>query len=251
MHNSFRNNAPRKFCTTQLGQVQVTGFKIWRYFQRKEVDASSFRLRDPELTVVQDMRSIDTTPGGGFYESVSRSIRQFHIGEIELANTSFTFTQIREDSSRKITKLNNLDVVLRNLAIDSISQNDLTRVLYAQDFTVSLKKWEYRTPDSLYWLRLNDISYNAVAKQVTVAQFELDPRYTKAQFDKRVGTQKDRFQLVFNNITAEGVFLNHILQQQAIIRKASIDGGALHVYRNRGCPCPRATATASFPTSCS
>lgn len=242
-----QQRAPEMLYNAKLGRVQVTGLKIWRYFLRKEVDASSFRLRDPELTVVRDLRANDTTPRRSFYESVSRSIRHFRVGEIELANTTLHFTQIREDSSRKITKLANLDVVLRNLAIDSISQNDLTRVLYAQDFTVGLRKWEYRTPDSLYWLRLTDVSFNAVSKQLTVARFELDPRYSKAQFDKRIGTQKDRFQLVFNNIVADGIYLNDILQQQAIIRKASIDGGELHVYRNRGLPMPPGNKYGQFP----
>ncbi|WP_341841827.1 hypothetical protein [Chitinophaga caseinilytica] len=239
--------APEVLYNARLGRVQVTGLKIWRYFLHKEVDARSFRLRDPELTIVHDMRSNDTTPRRSFYESVSRSIRNFRIGEIELANTSLLFTQIRKDSSRKITKLGNLDVVLRNLAIDSISQNDLTRVLYAQDFTVGLRKWEYRTADSLYWMRLSNISFNAVAKQLTVASFQLDPRYSKSEFDKRIGTQKDRFQLTFNNIVADGVLLRHILQQEAVIRKASIDGGELHVYRNRGLPMPPGDLLGKFP----
>ncbi|WP_109696425.1 AsmA family protein [Chitinophaga deserti] len=241
------HRAPEVLYNAKLGRVQVTGFKIWRYFLHKEVDATSFRLRDPELVIIHDMRSQDTTPRRSFYESVSRSIRQFRIGEIELANTSLAFTQIRKDSSRKITKLGNLDVVLRNLAIDSITQNDLSRVLYAQDFTVSLKKWEYRTPDSLYWLRLSDISFNAVAKKLAVGSVRLDPRYNKAQFDKQIGTQKDRFQLAFNNLTAEGIHLGHILQQQAIIRKANIDGGELNVYRNRGLPMPPGNKYGQFP----
>lgn len=239
--------APEVLYNAKLGRIQVTGLKIWRYFLDKEVDATSFRLRDPELTIVHDMRANDTTPKRSFYETMSTNIKHFRIGEIELANTSLLFTQIRKDSSRKITKLGNLDVVLRNLAIDSITQNDLTRVLYAQDFRVDLKKWEYRTPDSLYWLRVNNISYNAVARQISIGRLELDPRYSKAQFDKVIDAQKDRFQLVFNNIVADGIHLGHILQQQAIIRKASIDGGELHVYRNRRLPMPPGDKYGQFP----
>lgn len=239
--------APEVLYNARLGRVQVTGLRIWRYFLHKEVDATSFRLRDPELTIVHDMRSHDTTPRKNFYQAINKSIRQFNISVIELANTSVNFTQIREDSSRKITRLGNLDVTLRNLVIDSISQNDLSRVLYAQDFTVGLRKWEYRTPDSLYWLRVTDVSYNAVAKKLTVGSLKLDPRYNKAQFDKQIRTQKDRFELTFNKISAEGVHLGHILQQQAIISKASIDGGSLHVYRNRGLPMPPGDKYGQFP----
>lgn len=239
--------APQMIYNAKMSHVRVSGLKIWKYFIGKEVDASGFTLEDPEITVVQDLRSRDTTPQKSFYAAMNQLIHNFSIGRIDLANTRLSYVQIREDSSRKITRLDNLSVRLRDLQIDSITEKDLSRVLYAQNFDVSLEKWDYRTPDSLYWLHVKNIAYNAVEKAVTVESVQLEPRYNKADFDKKIVTQNDRFELAFHHIKAEGVTLQNLLRQTIFIRKASIDGGELHAYRNRALPYPPGDKYGGFP----
>ncbi|RPD40124.1 hypothetical protein [Chitinophaga barathri] len=239
--------APQVIYNTNARRVRVSGLKIWRYFIGKEVDAGAFTLTDPEITIVQDLRSRDTTPKRSFYASINEQIHNFSIGRIDLSNTRLSYIQIREDSSRKITKLENLDVQLRDLQIDSLTEKDLNRVLYAQNFDITLQKWDYRTPDSLYWLHVKNISYNAVERALEVESLELEPRYNKADFDKKIVTQNDRFELTLNHIKGEGIRLEDLLQQAFFIKKASIDGGELHAYRNRNLPYPPGDKYGGFP----
>lgn len=239
--------APQMIYNAKMSRVRVSGLKIWKYFIGKEVDASGFTLQDPEITVVRDLRSRDTTPRKSFYTSINQLIHYFSIDRVDLTNTSLSYVQIREDSSRKITRLDNLTVQLRDLQIDSITEKDLSRVFYAQNFDISLEKWDYRTPDSLYWLHVSNIGYNAVQKALSVESVELEPRYNKADFDKKIRTQNDRFELTFHHIKAEGVRLEDLLQQAFFIKTASIDGGELHAYRNRNLPYPPGDKYGGFP----
>lgn len=239
--------APQVIYNAKMNRVQVSGLKIWRYFRNKQVDAAGFTLSEPEITVVRDLRSRDTTPRRSFYASMNELIHDFRIRQVNLSNTKLSYVQIGEDSSRRLTRFENLDVRLRDLQIDSMTEKDLSRVLYAQNFDITLQQWDYRTPDSLYWLHVNNISYNAVEKVAEVESVKLEPRYNRADFDKKKGTQTDRFELVFNHIRAEGMRLEDLLQQAIFIKSVSIDGGELHAYRNRAMPYPPGDKYGGFP----
>lgn len=239
--------APAVVYDAKMSSIRISGLKIWQYFMSKEVDAGTFTLVDPIISITEDRRSIDTTPRRSLYASISRNIRRIDIGRIDLAHTWLTYTQIGEDSSKVITSLKELNMEIRQLDIDSISQQDPTRFLYARSFKMSLEKWEYRTPDSLYWLRVNGIQYSATGRSLEIDELRLDPRYNEQDFDRQIQTQQDRFELVFRKIRGEGVPFFTLLHQQVMLRSMSIDGGLLHVYRNRNLPMPAGNKLGQFP----
>jgi len=243
-----QQKAPKVLVNAKMDRLQISRMKLWRYFLNKEVDAGSFALIDPELIVTEDLRSVDTTTHQrSFYEAMNKNIRHFRIGRLYLDKIKLTYTQIGKDSSKVITKLEDLGVNIRGLQIDSLSQSDPTRFLYARTFDVNLEKWDYRTPDSLYWLHVRKISYHATDQALDVGEVELKPRYNRADFDKQIKTQKDMFQLVFRNINLQGLPRLDLLEQKLHIRNGSINGGELNVYRNRGLPMPPGDKYGQFP----
>lgn len=240
--------APTTVYNAQMSYLRISGMNIIRYFLDKQVDASAFVIKDPEITIIDDQRSIDTTPKRSLYESLHGNIRSFSVGRIDLSDTKLTFTQIKKDSSKVITQLEGVNVKVRGLEIDSISERDPARFLYARNFDLELDKWDYRTPDSLYWLHVNGIRYNAVEREMNVSEIKLDPRYDKADFDKKIITQKDRYQLVFRELRLQGIpFISLLQRQELFIKRMDINGGELNIYRNRGLPMPPGNKLGQFP----
>ncbi|MGX5818441.1 hypothetical protein ACWKWU_09610 [Chitinophaga lutea] len=239
--------APSVVYDVKAAQLSVSHMRLWQYFIRKKVDAGAFVLLEPEITVTEDRRSRDTSRQRSFYEAVQESIHSFNIGRMSLTGTTVAYTQIGEDSSRQMTRVKNLDVEVRGLEIDSISQRDPTRFLYARNFDINLDKWELRTADSLYWLRVNKISYHAIERAVDIGEVRLDPRYSIAEFDKRIDYQQDRFELVFRNIRVDGLPRMSLLRKSVVADKVKINGGLLNVYRNRGLPLPPGDKLGQFP----
>lgn len=243
-----QQKAPKILINAKMSQLQISRMKLWRFFLNKEVDAGVFALIDPELIILEDQRSVDTTTHQrSFYEVVNKNINHLSINRLSLNKIKLTYTQIGKDSSKVITKLENLDVNIRGLQVDSLTQNDPTRFLYAQTFDVNLEKWDHRTPDSLYWLHVKKISYHATDRALDVGEIELKPRYNRADFDKQIKTQKDMFQLVFRNIRLEGLPRLDLLEQKLHVQKGSINGGELNVYRNRSLPMPPGDKYGQFP----
>lgn len=244
---ALEQRAPAVLYNASMSRLTISRMRLWRYFLDRRVDAGTLIVSDPEITITEDRRNADTSRQRSFYEAVSKNIRSFNIGRISLQQTRLIYTQIGEDSARQMTRLNDLDVEIRGLEIDSISQHDPTRFLYARNFDINLDKWEYRTPDSLYWLRVNKISYHAIERALDIGEIRLDPRYNRADFDKKIQYQQDRYELAFRNIRLEGLPRMHLLQKKVMIGKASIDGGYFHAYRNRAIPMPPGDKFGQFP----
>lgn len=243
-----QQKAPKVLVNATMSRLQISRMKLWRYFLNKEVDAGVFAIIDPELVIIEDQRSVDTTTHQrSFYEVVNKNINHFRISRLTLNKIKLTYTQIGKDSSKVITKLEDLDINIRGLQIDSVSKNDPARFLYARTFDVNLEKWDHRTPDSLYWLHVKKISYHAAARTMDIGEIELKPRYNRADFDKQIKTQKDMFQLVFRNINLKGIPRLYQVEQKLHIQNGSINGGELNVYRNRSLPMPPGDKYGQFP----
>ncbi|WP_295120268.1 hypothetical protein [uncultured Chitinophaga sp.] len=222
--------------------LEVRGVKIFRYLRKHEIAIGSLVLRDPEITMVRDANSVDTSVKKGMDK-----IQGLSLGRIDLSNITFLMTDIRKDSVRVLTKYTEVDVRVRDLQIDSLSAKDPDRFFYAREFDVDLKKYDFRTPDSLYWLHVKDVKYRAAAQELSVAQAVLEPRYSRAEQDKRVGVQKDRFDIKFDSITAQGFKPQNLMQGQVFISMLRIKSGKLDVYRNRTLPMPPGNKLGSFP----
>lgn len=240
--------APATVYNATMSHLQISGMNVLGYFLGKKVSAGAFVVKDPEISIIDDLRSIDTTPRQSLYASIHEHISSFSVGRIDLSDTKLTFTQIRKDSSRVITQLEGVGMNIRGVEIDSISEQDPARFLYAREFELTLDKWDYRTPDSLYWLHVNKISYNAVAREMNIGEIKLEPRYNKADFDKQVKTQQDRFQLAFRELRFQGIpFISLLQRQEFFVKAIDINGGELHAYRNRKLPMPPGNKLGQFP----
>ncbi|MCK7558997.1 hypothetical protein MKQ70_30075 [Chitinophaga sedimenti] len=169
------------------------------------------------------------------------------VGSIDLSNITFSMTRIRKDSVRVLTKLTEVNVRVRSLQLDSLASTDPERFFYAKQFDIDLKKYDFRTPDSLYWVHIKDLKYRAASQQLTTSQIVLEPRYSRAEQDKMVGYQKDRFDIKMDSITAEGVSPQHLMAGELFVRTLKMRGGKLDVYRNRTLPMPPGNKLGSFP----
>ncbi|UYQ93123.1 hypothetical protein MKQ68_23870 [Chitinophaga horti] len=234
--------APNAVFTLKVPALELRGVKILRYVRKHEIAIGSIKLNNPEVGLVQDDNSVDTTTKKG-----GKQLQGLSVGRAELLNVTFSMTRIRKDSVRVLTRFTEIDARVRDLVIDSLTQKDPERFFYAKQFDINLKKYDFRTPDSLYWLHVKNLQYQAASQQLAVEQVTLEPRYSKAEQDKIVGYQKDRFDIKFDSVNAAGVSPQHLMKGEIFIASLRMKSGKLDVYRNRTLPLPPGNKLGSFP----
>jgi len=247
-HLQQQQRAPSMLYSFSANQVSVKFFKAWRYFMKKELSAGSLVLEKPSIVLEQNARNIDTSRHRSAYENLSRRIKSLSIGTLKLDSTNLKYTYIKKDSGLVITQLHRLSIHVKDLLIDSVAMEDPTRFLYARNYELHLHAYRHRTKDSLYWMIVRDVNYNAAERTLHLGQFLVEPRYDKAAFDRKVGFQRDRYDVQLNDISVQELQPYALLQEQQLwAQHVEIASGNIAIYHNRNLPAAPGTRLGQFP----
>ena len=229
--------APKLIYSFTADHVSLSYFRAWRYFMKKEFNASSLVFSNPVVMLELNLQNKDTTVRKNAYQNISSKIKSLYLGSLQLNNTNLRYTVVKRDSSLVMTHLENLGIQVNDFLIDSVALEDPTRFLYARNYEFGLKEYRYRTPDSLYWMHVQDVHYSAEEQTLRIGQFAVEPRYPRAEFDIRSKTQRDRFDVKLSNIELARLQPRMLLEHQVIwADKLTISNGILDIYHNRKLP---------------
>ncbi len=243
-----RQKAPSEIYTISVDRLELKYFKPWRYFLGKELSAGVLTVSGPSVIMEQNATVKDTSTPRTAYQNISVKMKSIFIGKLVLDSTNFKYIFTRKDSSRVIHQFHNLRIRINDFLIDSVALNDPTRFLYARNYEIGMKDYMNRTRDSLYWMYVRGIRYDAAQRTLHIGQFELQPRYDRTAFQKKTGVQQDRFEVVFNDISLRNLNPRLLLQEQQIwAERVNIQSGKLDIYRNRMLPMPPGNKLGQYP----
>jgi len=243
-----QHKAPKLLYALSADRVDLSYFKVLRYFRHKELSAGALELHSPSIVLELNHQNIDTTKPRNAYQNISTKIRSLFIGSLLLDDINLKYTIIKKDSSLTMMQLSQLRVHIKDLLIDSVAMEDPTRFLYARNYEFDLKEYKSRTPDSLYWMHLRDVHYSAAEQKLGIGQFHVEPRYSKSEFDIKAKTQRDRFDVQLNQLEIQSLQPRKLLEDQVIwANKLTIANAKLDIYRNRNLPSPPGNKLGQFP----
>ncbi|WP_291911633.1 hypothetical protein [Chitinophaga sp. CB10] len=240
--------APSSIYLISVEKLELKYFKPWRYFRNNEIHAGVLRVTGPSIVMEQNANVVDTSKPKTAYENISRKLKSILIGRLILDSTNFRYRFTKKDSSTVVHQFKNLSVRVNDFLIDSLALNDPTRFLYARNYEIGMKDYVHRTKDSLYYLNVNGIRYVAAEQTLEIRQVELNPRYEKEAFQKKLGHQQDYYHLVLEDVHLKNLNPKRLMQDQQIwAHKLIINGGKLEVYRDRRLPMPPGDKLGQYP----
>ena len=243
-----RKKAPSEIYTISVDKLELKYFKPWRYFIGKDLSAGFLTVTGPSIIMEQNATVTDTSRPKTAYQHISAKMKSIFIGKLVLDSTNFKYVFTRKDSSRVVHQFHNLRVRINDFLIDSVALDDPTRFLYARNYEIGMKDYMNRTRDSLYWMYVRGIRYDAALRTLHIGQFEIQPRYDKVEFQQRTGVQQDRYDLVLSNISVRDLNPRLLLQEQQIwAQRVNIQSGKIQIYRNRMLPMPPGNKLGKYP----
>ncbi|NIG52755.1 hypothetical protein [Chitinophaga sp. Cy-1792] len=240
--------APSATYQFKVEKLQLKYFRPWRYFQRKVLSASELTVTAPDVILEENENVVDTSKEETAYEHISTKMKSILISTLQLDSTNIKYTFIRKDSSRIIHQFRNLGILVNDFLIDSLALEDPGRILYARNYVVKMRDYRFMSKDSLYWMNIRNISYDAAAQIFNIGQFDMTPALSKEEFQQKIGFQQDYYQLSFSDISTEHLSITRLLQDQQIwADKIVIHGGNIDIYRDRRPPMPPGDKLGQFP----
>jgi hypothetical protein len=167
------------------------------------------------------------------YQKIAKKIKRISIDTFEVVNG----TLISHMATNRISKLNHISILLRNMLIDSSTQHDTKRFLFAKRATLSAKNFYGRTSDNLYYFKCASINISTAEDMVTALGFQLHPRFNRQQFESHLSERKEMYNLTVPKITLQGINWSKLTNQKNIVaNEAVISNGSCKIFLDRSLP---------------
>lgn len=137
---------------------------------------------------------------------------------------------------------------MEDLLIDSSTQFDTDRFFFAKRALISLKKYTYNTPDSLYRFAVNDIDIKTNSRTMSLKQVSFQPRGSIERFYQVLKHQQDRFNLSIHEVTFQHIDWWSLLAEESFLaRSLNLAGGSIKIYNDRSLPPNKASKLGKYP----
>ncbi|WP_207533815.1 hypothetical protein [Desertivirga arenae] len=169
------------------------------YFDR-ELHLKTLHIDRPVVKVYyQNPRNDNNEPEDkrSTWQRLSKYLKVIKMEEIIFDNINFQYID-RSSGKPEIDGVKNLSINIKDLLIDSLSEQDKSRFYFTKEIFVRIKKHEYVSRDKLYNITFNDLSISSSARYALVRGLQISPRYPDMEFYKHVKERKARMHLTLN-----------------------------------------------------
>ena len=232
--------------------LHIEGISIDDFlFHKNRIDIAGINITKPIIEVYHKTRAYNKakrehTDTLSLYNRIKGQMNTIKIGNINIDNGTFINYQI---ANKKIgTKFNQLTIHITDLQIDSSTQFDASRFLFAKHLTLEAKNYVIPTSDSLYYFKIGTISVLAEQHKLSLLNVELKPRGNKIQFESKLKYRKMMYQISFPRITLSDVDWKAMMNYEKFISKrAEIGGGDVTIFFDRSLPKNSSIHIDNFP----
>ena len=137
---------------------------------------------------------------------------------------------------------------MNDVLIDSSTQYDATRFLFAKHAVIETRNYVFPTPDSLYFIKLGKISVAGESHTITVLNAQLQHRGTRSEFEKKLPRRDQMYDVVLPKVVLSGVNWRDLVNGEKIFSKQmQIYGGTVSVFSDLSIPLGEGQPMNHFP----
>jgi hypothetical protein len=216
--------------------IVVKGIGLKDIIDQDVIDLKTISISNPLIEVFhrEASKADEDENKTTLYQRLTKQVKHISASSISVKNG----TLISHNTQRnKTTRFNNIDIQLSDILIDSTTQFDKSRFLFAKEAELSTKNFTKPTSDNMYDIKVAGISVSATKHRLLAKNISLEPRYSKRQFARKAGVMTERFQISIPSIECNAVdWWNLVNEDMLRADEASIHGGSVHVYFDRSLP---------------
>lgn len=246
-----RHLAPDDVLKISFDSLHIDGMGIDDLLHQDKIDIASVFVINPLINMYHKKREYykeerKQDDNATLYQRLMKKMKRITINKINVKNGTF----INHDlSKKKTTRFNEVSLDINNILIDSSTQYDKNRFLFAKSALLSTTNYTLPTPDSLYYLKAGTISILGVQHKLTALNVHLKPRGDKEQFLKKLKYQEERYDLKIPKLTLDEVDWYDLVNWEKLLAKEmNIYNAYMDVYFDRSLPVPPTFNMKNFPS---
>jgi hypothetical protein len=222
-----------------FSSLHIEGIGIGDLLSKEHLKLKNILVKAPVIEVYHEKRAYNypvklNNDNTSLYDLIMKKIKSVAVDKIEVTGG----TIINHDRTAKTnSRFNDVSIKMHNVLIDSSTEFDKTRFLYAKQVEISTSNFGGKTPDDLYFFKCGTIHISTVRNTFSVLQFELHPVGGKKQFENKLSARKEMYDIKIPQIKLSNINWWRLQNEKSIDAKQGIiNKGTCKVFLDRSLP---------------
>jgi hypothetical protein len=229
--------------------LHVTGIDIRDILSKDHLSLNDISISNPVIEVYHKKRSYNQptrikNDSATLYQRLMNKMKSISIQKIDISNGTLINHNVAKNHTNT---LNDVSIKMYEVLVDSSTQFDQKRFLFAKKARLSTTNLTRRTTDSLYLFKCGSIQLSTPGNDITALNVEFHPTGNKQQFESRLSTRKEMVDMTIPKVTLSGIDWWGLANNESIIAdEAVINNSSFKVFLDRSLPF-RKVKLNSFP----
>ncbi|HJW18817.1 MAG TPA: hypothetical protein VJ499_16925 [Flavisolibacter sp.] len=236
---------PSQVFKVRLGQLKIEGLGLKDFLDAKSLDLKSIKISAPSIDVYPGSSSGPGKKAPTLYQGLKEKLEHLGIDHILIDGGKLV---IHQANGKVASSLEGVQVRLGDLLMDSTTQYDKKRFLFAKNAELSMKNYRTSSKDGMYDMAISEITVNPNQSFLSANHINLKPRLGKKEFAKKQGVMKERYDISIPSLHMQNIDWWSLVNQQKIFAdEAEISNARFSIYFDRSLP-PGKPKLNSFPS---
>jgi hypothetical protein len=220
--------------------LHIDGIGLDDLLHKKAIDITGASLNDPVINIYHIARSYNKeehkkNDSLTLYQRLMGQMKSIAITAINITHGTLIIHDVEQP--RHITKFNDITIRMNDILIDSSTQYDASRFLFAKHAVLETRNYTFPTPDSLYYVKLGRISLTGEKHEVTVLNAQLQHRGSLQEFEKKLHGRDEMYDVTLPKVVLHNVNWWQLVNREKIVSaKTDIYGGTVSVFSDLSIP---------------
>ncbi len=235
-----QQKAPDNLYKLSVQKLSINDFHPKRIYSERKLHIDQILIDQPEVEVMNESKAyndtVSTKEKKSLHEQISDVLNELRIDRIDLKQVNLTYKN-RTTLPERVTNIRNVNIAIEDILVDSLAQRDTNRFYNARAIDFTMDNYQLATPDSLYFLAMEELKFSSDKREILLTGLKLEPRYDEQAFYKKVGLAKERYDLRFDTIRVGDISLFRLLRQQKLYAgMLNIKGAKIDIFKNTAYP---------------
>jgi hypothetical protein len=241
-------DAPPLLVQVTIPSLEVSGVKTPRALLENEILGKKIHIRDPEIEIIytnagkDSMRNIPTRE---VYEQILGNLTRIKVDTVEISNAVVTTRTMKTGKVNLSVK--SMSLLLRDVAIDSIANEDSSRLLFSKNVNLRAASIWWPSADKLYHYSSDNIEIDSDARTVKAGNFSMIPQLGEAAFVNSFKFQKDRFDFLLKDIHLQSLDMTELFNERIIADSLYVGNAQFKIYRDNLKPHDTRSRVGKYP----
>ena len=231
---SKSHRQPNNLMDISIHSLHIDGLHFTKTDQGRKLGIQNIILQKPSIKIVNKLQAYringDQAKQRNFFSLVQTLFKLCEIKTLTIRQMDFAYLNNNGPALRR-TDLKNLNVDISGLtAVES-------NIDGTKSTAIRILKNKLATPDSLYFLTIEDFKFMPGKGLASIKLAELRPRLGKTAFFKSVKWAKDRILIIYHDLSIKHINLQQFLEKQHVqIGLMQSSSSFAEVYTNYSWP---------------